>query len=193
MTRLVIDLLALARAEAVTPTRTVEDASAVLRERAQIWEPLATEEQVTLVVRPGRPCPVEVVTDALPQILDNLLDNAVEAAPRGTSVELWTDRHGARVEVHVLDRGPGLSAQARDRAFDRFWRAPGARPGAGTGLGLAIARQLARTSGGEVELRPVLPTGTEAVVVLAAATHEEPASALDASASDLSTASGSRS
>jgi signal transduction histidine kinase len=100
----------------------------VLRARSEVWEPLATEEQVTFVLRPGTSCPVAVVTDAVAQILDNLLDNAVEAAPPGTSVELWTEQLGEQVEVHVLDRGRGLSDQAQTRAFDRFWRAPDARP-----------------------------------------------------------------
>jgi signal transduction histidine kinase len=170
MSRLVTDLLALARAEAATPTRAVEDAHAALRARSEVWQPLAAEEQVTLVLRPGTSCPVAVVTDAVAQILDNLLDNAIEAAPPGTSVELWTEQLGEQVEVHVLDRGRGLSDQAQTRAFDRFWRSPDARPEGGTGLGLAIARHLARTCGGEVELRPADPTGTDAVVLLVAAT-----------------------
>jgi signal transduction histidine kinase len=173
MSRLVTDLLALARAEAAPGAPIVEDAREVLRSRAEVWEPLASEERVALVLRSSPSCAVEVVPDALPQILDNLLDNAIEAAPPGTAVELWTEDLGDQVEVHVLDRGPGLSEQARSRAFDRFWRAPEARPEVGTGLGLAIARQLARASGGEVELRPVAPTGTDAVVVLAASAHLE--------------------
>jgi signal transduction histidine kinase len=180
MSRLVTDLLALARAEATMPARTVDDAFAVMRARAEVWEPLAAEERVSLVLRSSPSCPAEVVTDALAQILDNLLDNAVEAAPAGTAIELWTEHRGDRVEVHVLDRGPGMSDLARIRAFDRFWRAPEARPGAGTGLGLAIARQLARTSGGEVELRSATPTGTDAVIVLAAAARTQPATSADA-------------
>jgi signal transduction histidine kinase len=181
MARLVTDLLALARAEAARPAPSVEDAQAVLRSRAQAWEPLAAEEQVAIVHRDGPPRPVVVVPDALAQIVDNLLDNAIEAAPPDTAVELWIERHADRVEVHVRDRGPGLTDEARARAFDRFWRAPEARPGAGTGLGLAIARQLARSAGGDVDLRPVPPTGTDAVVVLA------PAAATDRGAGSTST------
>ncbi len=57
-----------------------------------------------------------------------------------------------QVEVSVTDEGPGLSPEQRARAFDRFWRAPGSATGSGFGLGLAIARRLAETSGGSVEL-----------------------------------------
>ena len=56
------------------------------------------------------------------------------------------------VQVDVCDRGPGLTDEQRDYAFDRFWRGPGTTGAAGSGLGLAIVRQLAVASGGEVEL-----------------------------------------
>ena len=46
------------------------------------------------------------------------------------------------VELHVIDEGPGMSAEDRRRAFDRFWQGPGTR-GGHSGLGLAIVRQLA--------------------------------------------------
>ncbi len=55
-------------------------------------------------------------------------------------------------EIHVVDEGPGLTAEQRERAFDRFWRA-GSGAG-GSGLGLAIVRRLVEADGGEVEPWP---------------------------------------
>ena len=52
--------------------------------------------------------------------------------------------------LHVRDHGPGMTAEQRARAFDRFWRA--GTPGGGTGLGLAIVHRLLIADGGWVEL-----------------------------------------
>ena len=65
-------------------------------------------------------------------------------------------------EVHVVDEGPGLTDEERERAFDRFWRGRGE----GSGLGLAIVRQLVEADGGSVELRRADGGGIDAVVVL---------------------------
>ena len=75
----------------------------------------------------------------------------------------------------MIDQGPGLSPDARVRAFDRFWRAPGAPPG-GSGLGLAIVRRLAETSGGTARLEDAPGGGVDAVIDLIA-TRREPAPA----------------
>lgn len=72
------------------------------------------------------------------------------------------------VTLHVIDEGPGMSEMHRQRAFDRFWRAPGA-PKDGTGLGLPLVRQLTHACGGEVSLAAAPGGGTDAVVVLQSA------------------------
>lgn len=69
------------------------------------------------------------------------------------------------VDLHVTDEGPGMTADQRARAFDRFWRAPGA-PKGGTGLGLALVQRLAHASGGEASLRAAATGGLDAVVRL---------------------------
>jgi signal transduction histidine kinase len=98
----------------------------------------------------------------LRQVLDNLLENALEAAPAGSAVAVVASQR----ELRVRDQGPGLSPAQRERAFDRFWRA---RPGAGSGLGLAIVLRLVEADGGQVALRPAADGGLEAVVSLPAA------------------------
>jgi signal transduction histidine kinase len=70
------------------------------------------------------------------------------------------------VEIHVQDRGPGMSAEDSARAFDRFWRA-GATDG-GYGLGLPIVQRLVRADGGDIELLPRSGGGLDAVVRLRA-------------------------
>ncbi len=77
-------------------------------------------------------------------------------------------RLAERVEIHVTDDGPGMSAADKTRAFDRFWRREGVAYG-GTGLGLAIVSQLARISGGTAWLDAAPSGGVDAVVRLEAA------------------------
>ena len=71
---------------------------------------------------------------------------------------------GARGELHVIDQGPGMSAEKRERAFDRFWR--GGESGTGSGLGLAIVKRLIEIDGGTVELRAAPEGGLDAFIRL---------------------------
>ena len=97
-------------------------------------------------------------------MLDNLIANALRAAPAGTTVTIAVGRVSAGAQAIVRDQGKGMTAEEKARAFDRFWRA---RPdGEGSGLGLAIARRLVELDGGTIELRDPPGAGLEAVVVL---------------------------
>ena len=97
--------------------------------------------------------------EGLRQVLDNLIENALEASPAGSTVTMVATGG----ELRVRDEGPGLSPEQREHAFDRFWRA---RAGAGSGLGLSIVRRLVEVDGGEVELQPAPSGGLEVVVRL---------------------------
>lgn len=101
----------------------------------------------------------------LEQILDNLLANALDATPPGGVVSLQVHRVDGWVELQVSDTGRGMSAEDRQRAFDRFWRHEGAVRG-GTGLGLAIVAQLVHVCGGAAWLDASPSGGVRAVVRL---------------------------
>ena len=70
------------------------------------------------------------------------------------------------MELHVRDDGPGMTAEQRSRAFDRFWRA--GSPGSGTGLGLAIVHRLVTADGGAVELGEAEGGGLDVRITLQA-------------------------
>lgn len=166
--QLVEGLLALARADAgATPPARV-DAAALVRERLAIWRPLAAEQGVLLADELDGAQPVRAGGDRLAQVVDNLVSNALAAAPEGSSVTVSARSAGRWLELHVRDEGPGMSAEQRARAFDRFWRAPGAATH-GSGLGLAIVRKLVEADEGEVELAEAPGGGLDAVVRLRAA------------------------
>jgi len=166
LARLVDGLLVLARAEdAAAPTVDV-DVAAVLAGRQDAWEAVAAERGVRLDVDLEAP-DVRSVPGRLEQILDNLLSNALDAAPAGTAVTVTARRDGAAVRIEVCDAGPGMTSEQRARAFDRFWRAePSRRDRGGFGLGLAIVGRLVAADGGTVELRNAPRRGLAVVVLL---------------------------
>jgi two-component system sensor histidine kinase CreC len=89
----------------------------------------------------------------LRQALVNLLDNAADFAPEDSVVTVTIARDGARCQVEVADRGPGVPDYALGRAFERFYSTP--RPGGGSrssGLGLCFVAEAAALHGGEVTL-----------------------------------------
>jgi signal transduction histidine kinase len=163
--RMIEGLLALSRADDAAAAVVTADLAAVLRERAEYWKPLADERGVTIDVEVPAVATVSVVAGGLEQIVDNLVDNALEVSPEGSTVRLAAVPVGRVVELHVSDEGPGLSEPERDQAFERFWRGDDAAPG-GSGLGLAIVQQLVAAGNGQAELRASPSGGLDAVVTL---------------------------
>jgi two-component system OmpR family sensor kinase/two-component system sensor histidine kinase QseC len=89
--------------------------------------------------------------EALRAMLRNIIDNAVRYTPRGGSVAVRTLARSERALVEIVDTGPGIAPEERERVFDRFYRRPGtAAPG--TGLGLAIVKAIAERHGAQVLL-----------------------------------------
>jgi signal transduction histidine kinase len=151
--RVVEALLSLARADAAPAAAEAVDVDAVLDDRLRHHRGVTRNGERGLLVRG--------TADRLGQIVDNLLANALAASE---TVSVSASARDSWVELHVVDRGAGMSAEERDRAFDRFWR--GRSPTPGSGLGLAIVRRLARADGGEAELREAPGGGIDAVVRL---------------------------
>jgi signal transduction histidine kinase len=149
--RLVEGLQMLARADQGTMEIDTIDVGAVVTERAAIWAPLADERGVTLAAGHIDNIAGRAVPGALEQIVDNYIDNALNAGAAGNEITVSASGENGWATVHVTDRGPGMPSDQLQHAFDRFWRASSAAHD-GSGLGLAIVRQLAEASGGQVAL-----------------------------------------
>ncbi len=88
-------------------------------------------------------------SDRLEQVIGNLLDNALKHSPQGGTIRVTACAAGMdRVEISVVDEGPGIPPDNLDHVFDRFYQGAGVRTGAG--LGLAIARVIVHAHGGSI-------------------------------------------
>ena len=95
----------------------------------------------------------------LRQALINLVDNAIKFTPAGGCVSIRVSDQDGIALVDVSDTGPGIPSAARDRIFDRFYRADEGGA-AGAGLGLSIARGAVEANGGDLALAHTSPDGT---------------------------------
>ena len=151
---MVEQLLALARLEGGSTATMSVNASEIARNRIEMWESLAAERGVRISGRIAEHASCAVIDGALEQIVDNYIDNALTVAPEGSEIMVNVVRSENHVVIDVIDAGPGLQPEQRDKAFERFWRGAATTNSAGTGLGLAIVLQLATASGGTAELLP---------------------------------------
>jgi len=167
LTRVIDGLLALARGDGHRPERQPIDVASVIAQRHEAWRPLAAEHSVDLRLDlSDEPLVTSIVPGHLDQILDNLIDNALDATPSGRAVVLRADPTSAGVEIHVTDEGKGMSDDERQRAFDPFWQSGERHTNGHTGLGLAIVDQLVRANSGKVVLERAATGGTDAIIRL---------------------------
>ncbi len=170
LTNLVTDLLSLARIESgqMAIQRTTVDWRTVLDGVLRLRESALQAKGLRLDVQ-GRERPLAVRGDpeAMTQVLDNLLDNAIQYTPSGRiTVRLST--RGESGVVSVQDTGIGIPAADLERIFERFYRVDKARSRAagGTGLGLSIVKNLVLRMEGEVTVESTEGRGSVFSVAL---------------------------
>jgi signal transduction histidine kinase len=153
MSRLVSDLLLLARADAGRLAAHHRcDLAEIAGDAAAEAAPLMGGRG--FVIDNDRPLRVEGSADELHRMVLNLLDNAARHTPEGATIELRLSRQGDYAVVEVADDGPGIPQAMRTLIFDRFVRGEGPADtvrGTGTGLGLAIVSAVAASHHGSVE------------------------------------------
>ncbi len=119
---------------------------------------------------------VQADADLLEQILLNLIDNAVKYGKSGGTVEVHAVRDGKEdVCISVMDDGPGIPTEARDRIFERFFRVDKARSRSqgGTGLGLSIVKHIAQTLGGRVWVESEVGKGSSFFFTMRCSSHKD--------------------
>lgn len=164
--RIAEDLLAYSRSAdlSIEPVRMAELLSETARRFAESGEAGARGVEVD-----GEATTLRADARRLRQVILNLLRNAAQAAPDGTTIEVTGRRLADRAyEIRVLDRGPGVDAADVARIFEPFY----SRHEGGSGLGLAVCLGIVRAHGGEIRVELRLSGGTAVVVTLPASPPE---------------------
>jgi two-component system sensor histidine kinase CreC len=147
-----LELAALERKRRLDDVKPV-DLRAVAEAAVRATEPRAQRREVSVRLHADDEASLEGDALLLASALTNLLENAIDFSPQGSTVEVRIVRSDDAVEVSVSDRGPGIPDYARNRVFDRFYSL--ARPHSGkrsTGLGLAFVNEIAELHGGTATL-----------------------------------------
>lgn len=166
MTRLVEDLLLLARTEGTTAKLTQNWRSIpldeLLEDVVEFLEPKAEAKQITLQSKLATSISVRGDGAQLIRLFSNLVENALQYTPAGGKVKVTLQQVDSGAVVSILDTGIGIDPEHLPLIFNRLWRADEARAYCqeGSGLGLAIARAIAQHHGGEINVNSQIGVGS---------------------------------
>lgn len=168
-------LLLIARLEAGALEENAEpfDVGRVVRDVAELYEPVAEERGMALIVEVGEGPQLIGNRQLVVQSVANLIENAIKyskttaaaGAAADASITIGLRDLGKVVEIAVADRGPGIAPEDRERVVKRFVRLEKSRTEPGTGLGLSLVQAVARLHGGSVRFEDNRP-GLRVVVTL---------------------------
>ncbi|MBX9682002.1 MAG: cell wall metabolism sensor histidine kinase WalK [Gemmataceae bacterium] len=171
---LIFDMLRLARVESETEAYSFEtvDVALLVEDSMDRHRSLAVAKRQTFEAIPPGPDtpPLEAWADqeAMDQIVNNLVDNAVKYTPEGGTIRVRWHGEGEYAVIEVEDTGIGIPEKDLPRIFERFYRVDKARSRelGGTGLGLAIVKHLAQANHGSVTARSEVGKGSTFTVRL---------------------------
>lgn len=164
MSRMVEDLLFLARSDSDSPLLQLREIDAVpfLEELSDLSESLVRERGGVLRSELNCEGQLRIDPSRIEQAVLILVDNAVKYSPEGEQITLSTTTKSGELRIEVEDRGPGIDDAELSRIFDRFYRSETTRAQGrnGSGLGLSIAKTIAEIHGGRIEATSRLNEGT---------------------------------
>ena len=161
MRRLISDLLLLAQADAnLTISKEPVELDTMLLDVYRQTRRRAGDREVHLSHEDQ--AIVQGDADRLRQMLDNLVDNAIQYSPPGARIDLSLECRGTMAQLTVADTGHGIAAEDLPYIFDRFYRADKARSrsAGGTGLGLSIVKWVVNAHWGEIDVQSTVGVGT---------------------------------
>ncbi|WP_181418380.1 sensor histidine kinase [Phyllobacterium leguminum] len=142
-------------------------AAPILRDVADLYEPVAEDAGVSLSLGELDETPLRINRELAGQTVSNLVDNAIKYAggenPDAT-VMLSMERHDKTLLIVIADNGPGIPEDQHDRVTERFVRLEESRTQPGLGLGLSLAKAVMKLHGGSLRLEDNKP-GLRAVLV----------------------------
>jgi signal transduction histidine kinase len=162
LTRLINNVLDFSRMERGEKKYNIHDAdlATIVRETTETYRPHLENSGFQLeCLFPTAALPVRADTDAIAQVIVNLLSNAEKYSDGKKKISIEAKRREGPLpcaEVKIMDRGPGVPRGSDEKIFEKFYRAHDSLSSGiqGSGLGLTLARQIARAHGGDVTYEP---------------------------------------
>jgi heavy metal sensor kinase len=190
MSRLVSDLLALARADSdmIKPVLAKLELGGIIQEETARLEVLAEEKKQELSLTIRQSCLVYLDRNIFRQAFANILYNAIQYSPEKGSIQILVDKDQNGCFIEISDSGPGIAPEHQKRIFDRFYRVDKvrSRDTGSSGLGLAIAKWAVMINGGHIELVSTLGKGSTFRICLPEQQHERCPSHFSLTAAELS-------
>ena len=176
MMRMVTDLLSLSRIDNETSQLDIELTNFtafitfILNRFDKIKSQSQEDSKKYELIReyPISPIWVEIDTDKMTQVIDNILNNAIKYSPDGGKIKVGMKTTDAQLIISISDEGLGIPKKDLPRIFDRFYRVDKARSRAqgGTGLGLAIAKEIIKQHKGFIWAKSEYGKGSTFTIVL---------------------------
>ena len=176
MMRMVTDLLSLSRIDNETSQLDIEltNFTAFITFILNRFDKIKSQSQEDTkkyeLIReyPITPIWVEIDTDKMTQVIDNILNNAIKYSPDGGRIKVGMRTTDAQLIISISDEGLGIPKKDLPRIFDRFYRVDKARSRAqgGTGLGLAIAKEIIKQHKGFIGAKSEYGKGSTFTIVL---------------------------
>jgi signal transduction histidine kinase len=129
----------------------------LVQDAAELYEALAYDKQQLLTLKLANDVSIYGDRDLLFQALANLLDNAVKYTPVGGQISVTLISQIEFAEIRIIDTGPGIPTEARDKVFERFFRSETSRNTPGNGLGLSLVAAVAKLHHSQLELADHTP------------------------------------
>jgi signal transduction histidine kinase len=147
-------LLMIARAEAgqLRDGMTNLNASEIVSEIVELYEPVAEDQGLTIKTAIAAPLPLYGSRELIGQAVANLIDNALKYGAGSTEISVRASRNDVNIVIEIADRGAGISEGDRARVTERFVRLEASRSQPGSGLGLSLVAAIARLHRGSLEL-----------------------------------------
>ncbi|EFG37569.1 ATPase-like ATP-binding protein [Brucella sp. NVSL 07-0026] len=150
-------ILMISRLEAGYSSENLDDmpVAPIMRDVAEMYEPVAEDAGVTLALGALDDVALHINRELVGQTVSNLVDNAIKYAGgegRTATVTLLMEKDAQWVRIVVADNGPGIPADKRDHATERFVRLEESRTQPGSGLGLSLAKAVMKLHGGALRL-----------------------------------------
>ena len=174
MMRMVTDLLSLSRIDNDTSHLDVEltNFTAFITYILNRFDKIKNQDETKKyeIIRdyPITPIWVEIDTDKMTQVIDNIMNNAIKYSPDGGTITVSVKTTDVQLILSISDEGLGIPKQDLPKIFDRFYRVDKARSRAqgGTGLGLAIAKEIIKQHHGFIWAKSEYGKGSTFTIVL---------------------------